>query len=773
MYLTLDNHDGAGARDYTGVLEPGETARITRRLNRPATCVCTLVAEGGAFVVPVAGARMEWRRNDGVALFTGYLDASPVYEYLGWGPQGPTYRYRLSATADAALLDRRRLPERVPFTMRPAGDCLMQMAADVAPGAFDTSAVEAGETIHRFAANGARAWSSLAAELALRARSVWSAEDARLAFRPVGSVTHVLDEADEAFIPRALTLKQEQRLANDVTVVGRAEPREHVKDYFLGDGLTLQFSLSYTPFVRRSGTILEEEYRGAALEATRWSVTDPAGALSVSGGKLRIAGGTGVDGQTCLALVELIELGGALLLQHGELELQAASDGVIGGLYAGAVSAGACFAGFKIATSGSNSTIRALIGGVLTGPTITTAPGHRYLLSSRLYAREPYRMQQSFHSSRHPAGDARGGETISAGARVVLEVHDVDPVSPGTQAAPSTLLYDGVLAAPGFAAYLPVNAAAMHASLAFTRILRLAEPEVRSTIPAQSPRTRLVGSVAEGAACFFTPDNELRFYAAYVPVANEAIQVRYRNRGRAIARVQDAASISQQAGPGDDGIWAESLRVTQPAPRTSADCENAALALLDDRTRPAWSGRYECWSDFLPGGPAADPRPGDALEVRVPSRGAEFTAILREVEVELAEIGEDRCRYRLRFANDAAEPLAIAAEAEALRERPDPVVPGGSFLPDVSSAEITLIQPTTIQIDAGIAPPAGGGFEVRRTDFGWGAENDRNLVGRFPSQVFTVTRLDRVQTYHIRQYDSGEPRRYSRYSTVLHVDYPL
>src|SRR5262249_22717166 len=42
--------------------------------------------------------------------------------------------------------------------------------------------------------------------------------------------------------------------------------------------------------------------------------------------------------------------------------------------------------------------------------------------------------------------------------------------------------------------------------------------------------------------------------------------------------------------------------------------------------------------------------------------------------------------------------------------------------------------------------------EVRRTDFGWGKDNDRNLVGRFTSRHFTVARLARVQDFYLRQY---------------------
>jgi hypothetical protein len=149
-----------------------------------------------------------------------------------------------------------------------------------------------------------------------------------------GAVTHALNESEPMFSPDALKLSAPDKLLNDVTVIGRVEPREYVKDYFLGDGFSLGFNLSYSPFTRRASTILEEEFRGNAFDATRWTKADPASALSVSGGKLNLAGGTGADGGTTLAFTELLELGGALTIQHGELQLTAASNGVIGGLYA-------------------------------------------------------------------------------------------------------------------------------------------------------------------------------------------------------------------------------------------------------------------------------------------------------------------------------------------------------------------------------------------------------------------------------------------------------
>jgi len=63
--------------------------------------------------------------------------------------------------------------------------------------------------------------------------------------------------------------------------------------------------------------------------------------------------------------------------------------------------------------------------------------------------------------------------------------------------------------------------------------------------------------------------------------------------------------------------------------------------------------------------------------------------------------------------------------------------------------------------------------EVRVHDYGWGQANDRNLLGRFATQAFTLPRLARTQNYFLRLYDNSSPPRYSRYSAALHLDYPL
>jgi hypothetical protein len=63
--------------------------------------------------------------------------------------------------------------------------------------------------------------------------------------------------------------------------------------------------------------------------------------------------------------------------------------------------------------------------------------------------------------------------------------------------------------------------------------------------------------------------------------------------------------------------------------------------------------------------------------------------------------------------------------------------------------------------------------EVRQNDYGWGQANDRNLLGRFNTQTFSLPRLATTQDYFLRLYDNSSPPKYSRYSAALHIDYPL
>jgi len=790
MNLLIDNNDGLGPQDYTSYIDGDHLPQILRKLNQPATMIAILAASDPGFPTPVPGARVILQRGDGSSLFTGYLAASRKQQYLGCG-QAQAWRYALNATDDSCLLDHNVLPPRTPFASRTAGQALVTLANDVLPGGLDESGVQDVGPLNQFEVISQKGWTSNAQELSLISRAMYRAHDGKLDYQPIGQQSFTISEQDLNFDPTALTLLQPGNLANDVTIVGEVEPLAYVRDYFLGNGATLDFYLSQTPFSNAAVTIFQDDYSETRPAPTVWDVTDSNGATSLANGRLQLNGGP-----LTIAFVEQLELAGGLMLQHGKIVFNAASTGTVGGIYNGSPSGTTCIAGFQVAPSGSDSSIQAVINGNTTGPVVTTTPGHRYAFATRLICSEAHRVHQTYLSSLHPAGSGRGGDSIPAALRIVLTVHDVDPNNPGTLAAPATVLYDGVLSAPPcFATYALINADRFFANVSYTRLQHVVGAEIRSMPPDGQFHTRLSGAFADGGECYIASSGALCFYAPYPPQPNEEVVVAYRSSARAMARVQDPVSIAGHASGSDKGQRILVKRIELPPAPTSIDCETAASAFLDDSVQQAWQGEYKIVSDFLP---VEDVLPGNAVQISSPSRGADFTAIVREVDLQVVSLADDRSQYAIKFANDAAEPLAFKFEQMTLPAPPnltydrgtptsspyiDPLAsariyetgtPSSSlYLAPLTAAQVTDVIASQITIDAGIAPPPGGGIEVRRSDGGWGPSDSGNLAGRFTTQTFTLPRLQRVQGYYLRQYDGSSPAKYSRYSMLLHVDYPL
>ncbi len=257
------------------------------------------------------------------------------------------------------------------------------------------------------------------------------------------------------------------------------------------------------------------------------------------------------------------------------------------------------------------------------------------------------------------------------------------------------------------------------------------------TLPASASYvTQLVGSLSNGGECSIASSTSLDFYPQYVPALNTLIVATYRGTGRAVAEVVNSASVVDLQNGADNGVRGIVRTMKTPSARTQADCENAALAILDDAGGPAWTGTYEIWSDFLPGG-AADIFPGDALAVNVASRSAAFTAIVRSVSIDLVDLANDRGMYSIEFADDLAAPLALQDVSSAttvplqgLPIRLSTSQVGSYYVASLTDAQITQVTSTSVQVDAGIVPGMvmaskcgrtiiAGGY--RTTGICWGA----------------------------------------------------
>jgi len=770
MILLIDNLDMTGARDCTAMIDADRPLKITRKLNEPARLKVWLAAEAGTVALPRADSRVQLLRDDMTTLFSGFVEGSPRQEFRGNDTYGAVFSYEVNAAGDEAALERSPLPARPTPVDRSSGDVLRTATTDASGGAFGTTAIIDGAKFVMSAAPAGEIWTERAREIANQNRAAYRAENGAVRMTSVGGTTHVIRSSDETFSPQDLTLEQPGVALTDITAVGEIEPQTYVKDYFIGDGHTQRFAMSQQPFVRPSETLLEEEYSGGALDARAWTASSSTSAVQVSGGKLNVNSAAGTT--TTVTYSEKLELGGAYVLEHGALEFTGACDGVVGGIYEDEVATAQCLAGFAIATASGVTTIQAKVNGANSGTAMTARAGCSYVLTTKLCASEVFRVAQRYCSSKHGADIALGGGTVPADLRVVLEAHEIDPANPQSQTQLATVLYDGVIEnAPAFARYGLLCVGEMHCAISYTWLRRTMAAEARSTAPNQPTRSRLVGAVLEGAECTITTMPELYFYAQFKPVADEWVLLSYRGCGRAAARVADAQAAAANAKRGDNGVRAMMWRVKSPAARSSDDCRAAAQALLEDCEQTPWTGEYMTWTDFVQG----DAYPGDAVEVDVPERDAQFTAILREVEMEMVDPRNERARYTLRFANDAATPIAVQTGKVTVQELPE--IPPDSMettpSPAPCLAHLTLqeVTQTTMTVDAGATPAEGWGIEVRREgDWGWGKETDRNLVGRFTTRTFELPRLGRTDDYYLRMFDNQTPPRYSRWTTLLHVD---
>ena len=90
----------------------------------------------------------------------------------------------------------------------------------------------------------------------------------------------------------------------------------------------------------------------------------------------------------------------------------------------------------------------------------------------------------------------------------------------------------------------------------------------------------------------------------------------------------------------------------------------------------------------------------------------------------------------------------------------------GNVLANLQQLQVVSATGTALQVDAGMAPPAGGGFEVRRRDgdFGPGVDQVRS---------FSIPREGQMERYYVRMYDGSTPPLYSRFSSAVFTDLPV
>jgi hypothetical protein len=380
------------------------------------------------------------------------------------------------------------------------------------------------------------------------------------------------------------------------------------------------------------------------------------------------------------------------------------------------------------------------------------------------------RVLESYNSVDDSGTHTYGGGFLDSAGSILLEVQDT---TNGVAVAPVVLYSGSVNNLPGAMKLALINSANLQCSIASFEAIQQGPVWVVSTPPGGGPMVRRLGTTAQGADCKIERNGKLRFYATSVPQAGELVAISYRTSHRAVARLADAQSIAQESVNGQlPGTAAWIGAVTSPSARSSADCENAASALLDLATRraAAWKGRYAAWNLEEHG----DVWPGDLLAVSSVSTGLNVNLVVRRVEIELLCTRPGLARYVVEFANDWADALAIKTWNSVhgdvwLPQQPQTVPP----LANLAALAVTGVTGSAIEVSANAIPPADGGFEVRRRDWAFGPGSNSDLVLRSPVANFSIPREAATEQYYVRMYDGATPPNYSRFSSAIFINVAL
>jgi hypothetical protein len=770
MNITIDNLDGAGAVDYSAALCADGPLKISRTLNAPSVCSGMLDVGDAGVSVPVRRGRVVVTAANGTVLFTGYIATELEAMYAGTGLKGPVYRYAFSAVSDEWLLDKQAVPLSGAGLAQTGGQLLTTLTNRVDAGLFTTAGVMNGLSVGVFEPSQSASWSENAGGVASATYAAYRVLDGAVGLQPAGTVTHTLSDGDGTLQVAALKTTAVKELANDVTVSGELEPTAYVTETFAGDGTTTVFQLSEGPFrpkkTANSAQFLTDSFNEAVLDTQIWQVNDAAAHLGLTAAGLTMTGGNGFDGQTTLTAIDQVELGGTLVIEAGSLQLSGASAGVVCGLYAGTTQSANCFAGYNVRQSGGATVVVPFVKGAEVGTVFTILQGHTYTLRIRLHCVEAQRVLQSYYAMVDGAVQAFGGGLVTAPMSVVFELQDLGLASN----TPATVLYDGsVTTSPATCAFVAVNSVQLFGSMGYCRITQTGSAWVVSTLPSGVKMTRLIGVTGEGVDCTVSAAGKVTFFAGRVPVAGELVTVTYRNQLRAVARLEDVASVAAEAAGGMPGTAQWLGKVLKPAARSSVDCESAASAVLSfsSSRAAAVAGTYAAVNP-------TDVWPGDVLAMT--SAGQTMSVVVRSVEIVDGMGSPEMLTYRMAFANDWAEGLgmtlseAIAADAllpETALSEP------GNVLANLQQLQVVSATGTALQVDSGVAPPAGGGFEVRRRDGDFGPGVDQDLVLRSPVRSFSIPREGQIEHYYVRMYDGSIPPLYSRFSSAVFTDLPV
>jgi hypothetical protein len=463
-------------------------------------------------------------------------------------------------------------------------------------------------------------------------------------------------------------------------------------------------------------------------------------------------------------------MGGTLLLELVGVTLSAGSKGILGGFFNGYQTASGCTAGIQATVQQGTGavTLQPMVLGTAAGTTFAVNPANTYTLRLRIHCPESYRAGALYYSFGDSGPIGAGGVWLMAPGNIQMEVQEFVN---GVGATPVTL-YDGAVTnLPAPCNLVPVSSISLVGTIRAMNLTNLGSGWVVSTPPGGGAYTRRIGTTAEAAECHVERNGKLAFYTGYTPVAGEQIAVSYRTIGRAVGRAVNTANQAALAAAGLPSVATWIGSVTNPPARTSTDCRSAAQVM-----EQAAAGTSALWSGTYRGNRASfssDVWPGDALLLNAPSTNLNAEVVVRTVRVAYSPSLPDLVKYEIAFANDWADDLAIKTSTTVPANAWLPASVNPTVLGNLTSLTVTALNGSTVTVNTGVTPPAGGGFEVRLRDFAFMPGQDPTLALRGSQPNLTLLRVSASDRFYIRMYDGSTPPNYSEFSTALFINLPL
>lgn len=768
----------------------------------------------------------------------------------GLSQGGQLFSYSISCMSDEHLLNCKAVPFIPAYVNRTQGQILTDLANVLCPGFFDTSMVSSGDLIPFFEYDPSKSWSESGKFFGDGSRYRVHAKDRILWYQPYGDLSFGIDY-DESKPQSSFSTKDLKTdvltvpLVNDVTIVGATEAGNNREDYFIGDGFTSNFPLLHQVFQGTQSILVQETWNGLGLNTQQWFLKDPGVNFDFSAGALNV-----IDtlpafalGESVLSMNNGLEIAGGIDIQVGEVTFNDYCDGVLGGIYTDSLfDAPGLLAGFNVTSTGTIVTspsgaggieIQAYFSGSGVGPVTVTRPNHNYVLQMIVTAPQYSRYTRTYRTQE---GIAYGGVTNEMQGNLTFVVQDFDTAAAtGFFYSPQTTTYSLTnVDLPPFVVFALVNNRKLNLTITNTLIGRmplgslsalvgpsgLMQPTglILPMLPAGSggftgpvlpwesagsgnilPDPLLLGGTQQLVlgngfnlqAAQITQGNSadsLSFYAQSIPAAGTPVRFQSWEAQAAVSRLQVSGSIAEEAEVvGDDGIRSAIIQDLNPLPRTSEDCDNAALAFLADRTGTFYTGTYTCTSLFFRG-LNADlqfyPTCGRYLNVNAPRRGiVQQKFLVTGLTTTVRSLADEILQFEIKFGADLylekvlrnfvdTRPVQVLTSAD----KAHPPVPRfttnveTSFLPDLNNTHIDLGTVTGLTATVNVLDTYLGPIEIRRIDANWGKGITPDYIDTVLPPAFVLQRQQYDQVWYLRSVANGLT---SRRSKVLRLRWPV